>query len=198
MQKTFGCAATAVAILWGSSGLLSAAANTADAGEPFDLKRLQDGGYVVMLRHALAPGVGDPPEFELNDCSTQRNLDATGRKQARRIGEVFRNAGVREAEVYSSQWCRCLETARLMDLGPVKELEALNSFYERPQDRKPNIQALQGFLNALPLDGKPVFLVTHQVTIQAIAETGAASGEAVILKLRAGAEPLPVGRHLAD
>ncbi len=164
------------------------------AEESFDLRRLNDGGYAVMLRHALAPGIGDPSGFELADCSTQRNLDATGREQARRIGAQFRAAGVTRAAVYSSQWCRCLETARLLDLGSVSELPVLNSFYERPQDRDPNIQALRAFLKSLPIDGEPVFLVTHQVTISAITGSGAASGEAVILKLQSEGEPLAAGR----
>lgn len=165
------------------------------AEEPFDLGRLNNGGYVIMLRHANAPGFGDPSGFNITDCSTQRNLDAAGREQARRIGERFRAAGVTRAAVYSSQWCRCLDTARLMELGPVRELASLNSFYERPEDRDPNIRALRVFINSLPIDGPPVFLVTHQVTISAITGSGAASGEAVILKLRNDGTPRVVGRN---
>lgn len=167
----------------------------ADAEESFDLSRLNDGGYVIMLRHASAPGFGDPSGFELTDCSTQRNLDASGHEQARYIGAQLRAAGVTRAAVYSSQWCRCLDTARLMDLGPVRELPALNSFYERPEDREPNIQALWAFIESLPVDGGPVMLVTHQVTISAITGSGTASGEAVILKLRSAGEPQVVGRN---
>lgn len=191
------CAITVVAVILGISlaWLAVLGAQRAGAQESFDLSRLNDGGYVIMLRHALAPGVGDPPEFELTDCATQRNLDATGRAQARRIGEKFRAAGVAHAAVYSSQWCRCLETARLLDLGPVTELPALNSFYERPQDRDPNIQALWSFIESLPIDGGPVLLVTHQVTISAITGSGATSGAAVILKLQTEGAPLVVGRE---
>ena len=81
------------------------------------------------MRHATAPGTGDPAEFQLDDCATQRNLSAVGREQARATGARLRAAGITSAEVYSSQWCRCLETARLLGLGEVLELPALNSFF---------------------------------------------------------------------
>ena len=103
-------------------------------------------------------------------------------------------AGVTRAAVYSRQWCPCLETARLLDLGPVNELPALNSFYERPDDRDPNIQVLKAFFQSLPIDGEPLLLVTRQDTISAITDSGAACGEAVILKLRSEGEPLVIGR----
>ncbi len=103
--------------------------------ETLPLTELAKPGRVLMLRHAQAPGVGDPPGFRLDDCATQRNLDDSGRRQARALGSRLANAGVATARVYSSQWCRCLETARLLQLGPVSELPALNSFFERSQDR---------------------------------------------------------------
>ena len=74
-------------------------------------------GYVVMMRHALAPGTGDPADFRLGDCTTQRNLSDVGRSQAVRIGKAFRSHKTRIARVLSSQWCRCKDTARLMNLG---------------------------------------------------------------------------------
>ena len=121
-----------------------------------------------MIRHALAPGTGDPPNFKIGDCSTQRNLNETGRAQARKVGDWLRASGVSSARVYSSQWCRCIETAKLMDLGPVVELPALNSFYERIQDREPNLKALNDFISRQPMDGDLIVLVTHFVTIGAI------------------------------
>jgi broad specificity phosphatase PhoE len=171
-------------------GLL-VACRAAFATEPFPLERLNDGGYAVMLRHATAPGVGDPEGFRLDDCATQRNLSAEGRAQARRLGERLRAAGIGAAEVYSSQWCRCLETAELLDLGPVEQLPALNSFFGRPAERAPNLDALRRFLAELPEEGPPVILVTHQVTISAIAGEATASGEAVVLAL-VGTGPPPV------
>ena len=88
-------------------------------------------GHFVMIRHALAPGFGDPPEFVIGDCSTQRNLDDEGRKQALKIGRLFKSKGFKKAKIYSSQWCRCRETASMLRLGKVIDLQALNSFFER-------------------------------------------------------------------
>lgn len=152
--------------------------------ESVDFKdRLTSGGHILMVRHALAPGNGDPPNFKIGDCTTQRNLDDTGRNQARKIGEWLRAKGVTSARVYSSQWCRCLETAVLIGLGTVKELPALNSFYERVQDREPNLRALNDFIMQQPLGGELIILVTHFVTIAAIADTSVSSGQGVLLAL---------------
>ena len=153
------------------------------AEEATVMDRFLAGGHVLMIRHALAPGSGDPPEFALRDCATQRNLDARGREQAVAIGEWLRQNGLGRAAVFSSQWCRCLETARLMDVGDVEELPALNSFYEQPQNREPNLRALRTFLGQLPADGPPVILVTHFVTIAAISGSGVGSGEGVMVEL---------------
>ena len=121
--------------------ILSGSVANAEADRLITL--LKSGGYFLMIRHAQAPGSGDPENFKIGDCSTQRNLNETGRAQARSIGNWLRHKGLASARVYASQWCRCLETAKLMGLGPVKELPALNSFYERIQDREPNISALK-------------------------------------------------------
>jgi phosphohistidine phosphatase SixA len=173
---------------------LTAACQPAAAAAPFPIERLDQGGYVLMVRHARAPGTGDPDHFRLGDCATQRNLDDQGRAQARRLGARLRVAGIASAEVYSSQWCRCLETAALLDLGSVEELPALNSFHERPADRQPNLEALREFLAGLPADGPLVVLVTHQVTIAAITGRGVVSGEAVVLEADGTEEPRIVGR----
>lgn len=145
---------------------------------------LKSGNHVVLIRHALAPGGGDPPGFRLRDCTTQRNLSDTGRAQARRIGEIFRRNGMPVARVHSSQWCRCLETARLMALGKLTELPALNSFFGQYENRAPQTQALRAWIAAADLSpGKPpVMLVTHQVNISALTGRGVASGEMVFVK----------------
>jgi len=156
--------------------------------------RLQQGGHVLMLRHAHTPGFGDPPGFKLDDCATQRNLDANGRAQATAIGEWLRRKGVRDARTYSSQWCRCLETARLLNLGPVKPLPALNSFFERTQDRVGSLIALNAFFARQPADGPLIILVTHFVNIEAVAGISVGSGEGVLLQLQAGAAPRVIGR----
>ncbi|MCK6409580.1 MAG: histidine phosphatase family protein, partial [Thauera sp.] len=99
------------ALLAGLALLLSATTFAATAEEAL-WKALREGGHVALMRHAVAPGVGDPPGFRLDDCATQRNLSAAGRRQAQAIGERFRANGIATAAVFSSQWCRCLDTAR--------------------------------------------------------------------------------------
>jgi phosphohistidine phosphatase SixA len=163
-----------------------------DQSEVID--RLKAGGHILMIRHALAPGNGDPADFKIGDCATQRNLDDTGRDQARSIGAWLRNKGVTSARVYSSQWCRCLETARLLNLGPVQELAALNSFYERVQDREPNLKELNDFISQQPARGELIILVTHYVTIAGIAGTGVPSGGGALVALHADAPYTVVGR----
>ena len=137
--------------------------------------------HIVMMRHATAPGTGDPTEFALRDCATQRNLSAEGRTQAARIGARFRAAGIASARVLSSQWCRCLETAKLLGLGVVEELESLNSFFRHPNRRAAATQALKDWLDAQSLEG-PLVLVTHQVNITALTGIYPRSGEMVILQ----------------
>ena len=166
--------------------------------EPLPLTELAKPGRILMLRHAQAPGVGDPPGFRLDDCATQRNLDDSGRRQARALGIRLATAGVAAARVYSSQWCRCLETARLLQLGPVSELPALNSFFERSQGRDATIAALRAFLGSLPADGPPVVLVTHQVTINAFTSAGTPSGGGSIFQLDGTGNPRWLGTLPAD
>jgi broad specificity phosphatase PhoE len=172
---------------------LAFAGGTICAAEPLSLAEAAKPGRVLLLRHAQAPGFGDPPNFELSDCATQRNLDAGGRAQATGLGRRLAAAGVAGALVYSSQWCRCLETARLLALGPVEELPALNSFFGRPEERDAKIAALRAFLETLPPDGPPVVLVTHHVTIGALTGLSAASGGGVILALNGTGRPTLLG-----
>jgi phosphohistidine phosphatase SixA len=168
------------------------------AAEPLPLSELAKPGRVLMLRHANAPGIGDPPNFKLDDCATQRNLDASGRAQAAKLGERLAKGGVSKAKVYSSQWCRCLETARLLKLGPVTELPALNSFYGRTQDQDTNVAALRTFLAGLHAGGPPVVLVTHQVNISAFSGQGAVSGGGTVFELNGTGAPRVVGEIQPD
>ena len=151
--------------------------------------RADDGrfdGTVIFLRHALAPGNGDPANFNLKDCQTQRNLDETGRRQARGIGKRIAAANLNLAGIYSSEWCRCLETALLLDLGPVTPFSGLNSFYESHAPRDATLAKLQTKLDSLPREGAPVIMVTHYVTIQAITNIAVPSGGAVLFDLATG------------
>lgn len=176
------------------AGLLHLSSVTSVAGQNRMSARLTTGGHILMIRHANAPGSGDPKNFKIGDCSTQRTLDEAGRAQARSIGHWLRAKGVASARVYTSQWCRCIETAELLQLGPVQELSALNSFYERPQDREPNIGALKAFISRQPVDGELIVLVTHFVTIGAMTSEGVASGAGVLLELQQDASYEVVGR----
>ena len=148
------------------------------------IDQIKTGGHILMIRHAMAPGTGDPANFQIGDCSTQRNLDDRGRDQARSIGEWLRAGGIEKARVYSSQWCRCLETAELINLGPVTPLPALNSFFDRPQDREPNLKALRNFLSQQAADSELLILVTHYVTISGITGEAVSSGEGVVLRVK--------------
>jgi len=147
--------------------LLTGGSQTAAADEAALWQALNTPGHIAVMRHALAPGGGDPDNFELRDCSTQRNLSDGGRAQAKRIGARLRANGVLAAHVYSSQWCRCLETARLLGFGKVKELSALNSFFATMDKRTAQTAALQDWIEDQPLDS-PTVLVTHQVNITAL------------------------------
>jgi broad specificity phosphatase PhoE len=155
---------------------------------------LRDPGLVLMLRHARAPGTGDPQGFDLSDCSTQRNLDVEGRAQARRMGERLRASGIATARVFTSEWCRCRETAVLLGLGEPEPLPALNSFFAAPREREARMEALTKFLAGLPVDGGLVVLVTHQVTITELTGVYPASGDGVILRLDGTGRPPVAGR----
>ena len=150
------------------------------------IKLMKSGGHILMIRHAYAPGSGDPACFKIGDCATQRNLNDQGRIQARAIGEWLRSKEIKEAKVYSSQWCRCQESATLLGFGPVTELPALNSVYARPQNREPTIKALRSFIATLPADGELVIFVTHFENILEITGEGVSPGEGVVLKLKEG------------
>ena len=100
------------------------------AGEQEIWRALSSKGNIALIRHTIAPGVGDPPEFSINDCDTQRNLSKEGRLQAKRLGDRFRKNGIETAKIFSSQWCRCLETAKYLNLGDVIIEPGLNSFFQ--------------------------------------------------------------------
>jgi len=146
---------------------------------------LVKGGHVALIRHGNAPPGygGDPPGFKIDDCKTQRNLDEQGRGEARAVGEAFRNRGVRVDRILSSPWCRCLETARLMAVGPVEESWAL------VPDRNPSapvrLLELKEIVSAWRGPGTLV-LVTHAFTVRALLGFLPIQGETVVLRPVAG------------
>jgi broad specificity phosphatase PhoE len=147
---------------------------------------LRQGDHAALIRHALAPGTGDPPGFRLEDCSTQRNLSEQGRAQARDIGARFRDHGIEQAEVLSSQWCRCLETARRLGLGAVTPFDGLNSFFRDRSHVPERTAAVRALLRQRLSDthAVPLVLVTHQVNITALTDVFPAAGEMVVVRLQ--------------
>lgn len=141
-------------------------------------------GAIAIMRHAIAPGYGDPADIEIGDCATQRNLDAEGRDQARGIGAAIRDRGIGFGRVLTSQWCRCRETARLLGLGEPQDLPALNSFFGNRSTRDAQTAELRAVLRGH--DGEErLMLVTHQVNISALTGRGVASGELLVLDVAA-------------
>jgi phosphohistidine phosphatase SixA len=156
---------------------------------------LQKPGHLVIMRHAEAPGVGDPPGFQIDDCTTQRNLDARGRAQSRRIGEELARRGVRFSAVFSSAWCRCLETARLVAGRDAEVLAPLNSFFGANARGPQQIADLKAAIATLPSEGTPL-LVTHQVVVTGLTGLNPASGEMVVLERGADGRLSVAGRLL--
>ena len=136
-------------------------------------------GNVLFIRHAIAPGFGDPQNFDLNDCSTQRNLSKEGIVQAIKIGKKIKAAGIKFSKIYSSQWCRCLETARHMNLGEINSEPGLNSFFQGIVSKEKTLSILRKRLKSLEAKNELVLMVTHQVTINAITGITVSSGGAV-------------------
>jgi phosphohistidine phosphatase SixA len=163
-------------------GAIFMAPYVARADDAEALKALRDGQAILMLRHALAPGTGDPSNFDVDDCSTQRNLNDTGRQQARAWKPFLENQGITEARVFSSQWCRCMDTATGMDMGEVTEWPSLNSFFRDRGDGPEQTQDTIDRVNSLPA-GAPVVLVSHQVNTTALTGVYPASNEGVIIAL---------------
>ena len=149
---------------------------------PEGWRLLGRGGHVVLIRHALAPGFGDPATFTLGDCATQRNLSEEGRRQARAIGHALRAQGIPIEGVFSSQWCRCRETAELA-FGAFREHPALNSFFERPELKTAQTRAMKALLDEHRPAAGNLILVTHQVNITALTDIVTDPAEMVVAAL---------------
>jgi phosphohistidine phosphatase SixA len=147
-----------------------------------DWAALEEPGAVAIMRHALAPGTGDPANLALGDCATQRTLDARGREQARRIGQAFRDRGIAFDQVLTSQWCRTTETAELLELGPVLAAPALNSFF---RDRSTAMTQTDEARALITAGGGRLMLVTHQVNISALTGQFTRSGEVLVIRKNA-------------
>ena len=144
------------------------------------INQLEEGGKLIFIRHAYAPGSGDPDNFNLNDCSTQRNLSKEGQRQAEYIGEFFRNNKVKIDKVLSSEWCRCKETAKIA-FKNFSTNSFLNSFYSSKfaKNKDKQVKALKEYIKKFKSD-KNLVLVTHYVLISEILNYGPSSGEIVV------------------
>ena len=144
-------------------------------------KPAQEGDKIILIRHALAPGRGDPKGFKIEDCKTQRNLNEIGINQSKKIGKLFKEKKIKIDQVLSSQWCRCKDTAKYA-FRNFKEFSALNSTFTPPFDKneKKQIKELKDFVKNWNGKGKNLVLVTHYVVILAMTGETSSSGELVI------------------
>lgn len=154
---------------------------------------LKSGGAVGLMRHAVAPGSTDPANFKLNKCSTQRNLSAAGRAQAKRIGSWFRKNGIASANVLTSAFCRCRDTAKLLGLGGTKTKAWLNALANEKKPARKQMAGLTAFIRSAK-PGKPAILVTHKWNIARLVGITPASGETVVVRAVAGGAISVVGR----
>nr|QOV08802.1 hypothetical protein EINA20F1_00046 [Candidatus Nanopelagicales bacterium] len=163
--------------------LFPSTANARDLAIWDQLQGTNPKGYVLLIRHALAPGVGDPENFNVNDCSTQRNLNDEGRKDAREIGSWLKRRDVKIFRVESSRWCRAKETAQLLDLGKVRPNKNFDSlFRDRDPAKSPQTAAIKKqIFNHRNTRGLLV-LVGHMVNIQTLTGTFVDSGEGVLVR----------------
>lgn len=143
--------------------------------------------HVLLMRHALAPGVGDPADFTLADCNSQRNLDGVGQQQALAIGRWLKKQGVTSAQVYTSPWCRCKDTAALLKFGGFKIEASLASFFDDMGQAQARNAQLQRFIAERIATKGPqaLILVTHHVNIREYMGENIGSGDMVLVQVNA-------------
>jgi phosphohistidine phosphatase SixA len=158
-------------------------ANARDLAIWDQIKGTNPKGYVLLMRHALAPGIGDPENFNVNDCSTQRNLNDEGRTDAREIGSWLKRRDVKIFRVESSRWCRAKETAELLDIGKVRPNKNFDSLFRDPDPaNNPQTAAIKKrIFNHRNTRGLLV-MVGHSVNIQTLTGTSLDSGEGVLVR----------------
>ena len=178
------------ALGWAAGGALLPVAHAQTQTQTDFWGLLRTGGCVVLMRHAQTePGIGDPPQFKLGDCSTQRNLSHAGREQAQRVGQVFARESIRVDEVRSSAWCRCTETADLA-FGRHTVWAPINSFFQDSGGTEQTRTVLRA-VASLPAP-RNLVLVTHQVNISALTGEYPAMGEIFVTRPSPGGDRLTV------
>ena len=177
------------------AAILAVMAMTATASELADKLKLPN--HALLMRHALAPGIGDPAGYSLADCGTQRNLDAQGRQQAMRTGQWLKRQGIQTAMVLTSPWCRCKDTASLLGYGQPEVEPAIGSFFEASQEAADYTQRLQKRLAQLgPTKGdKALILVTHHVNILDYMGSHVGSGDMVLVQFDAHGKLISAKRY---
>ena len=168
-------------LLWCNVGIASEAGGIREP-ETDDkiLNFLQEGKKLIFIRHAIAPGNGDPDNFNIKDCSTQRNLDKKGIQQSKKIGLFFTNNKIKIDKILSSEWCRCKDTAKIA-FKNFETFDALNSFYDErfAANEAKQIEDLKKYIKNWNSD-KNLVLITHFVVISSILNAGTSSGEIII------------------
>jgi phosphohistidine phosphatase SixA len=157
---------------------------------------MTDGQHILFMRHADAPGFSDPAGYRLDQCSTQRNLGEFGKKQAERTGHWLTQQGIERAKVYSSPWCRCVDTATLLNKGPVVIDKSLGSFFGNMSLSGQQTEALRQLvqLSLKQFPKTPIIMVSHHVNIEAFTGVVLGSGDMVLVKI--GANGKPVSHHV--
>ena len=177
---------TVIALLFSLTGQISS------ANEQLIWDKLQGTtpkGYVLLMRHSYAPGVGDPDNFKLNDCSTQRNLSDVGRQDAQDVGEWLQRREIKIFRVETSRWCRAKETAQLLGLGKVRLNKNLDSLFEEADAlNHPQTAAVRKQIQNHRNKSGLLVLVGHYVNIAALTGVGVASGEGILVKANAQGE----------
>lgn len=172
--------------------LFSLTAQSSSANELLIWDKLQGTapkGYVLLMRHSYAPGVGDPDNFKLNDCSTQRNLSDVGRQDAKDVGEWLQRREIKIFRVETSRWCRAKETAQLLGLGKVRLNKNLDSLFEEADAlNHPQTEAVRKQIQNHRNKTGLLVLVGHYVNIAALTGVGVASGEGILVKANAQGE----------
>jgi phosphohistidine phosphatase SixA len=186
------CVIFALLLGFGSTAEIAAADEAASAW-----KALRAGGHVALMRHADAPGgAGDPPGFRVDDCATQRNLSEKGRADAAKIGERLKQEGIVFEKILSSPWCRCIDTANLLNLGAV-ETEATFGNVVVLRDQREALTAGARALIAKWNGPSNLLVVTHGANMAALTTLWPASGEIVVVRGDSGSV-VPVGRLMLD
>lgn len=202
MQSSFGISRRQ-ALCKGAIQLAALGTVPAALSQPADplvdsswVERLSRPDHLMLMRHALAPGVGDPSDFKHGKCHTQRNLNEQGRDQARVIGTWLKSRGVHTAQVFSSPWCRCVDTAQGLGLGPVMVESALGSFFGTPQQRQTQTRSLEAFVIKALARKKTaaLILVSHHVNIEAYSGQVLNSGEMLVAQVDSNGHPIQTER----